>query len=305
MTRMLCGRDVPGVGLGAMPLSWPEMVGERDRAIATVHAALDAGCRHIDTSNIYAPGWQDRGHNELLVAEAINTWDGDTSALVLATKGGLVAAPEGMGRDGSPAGLRAACEESRSRLGVESIDLYYLHRADPTVSFQSQVETLEALRVDGLIRAIGLSNVSSEQLRFAHELAPIAAVQNEWSPRFRDGRDVLDLCGELKMAFVAWSPFGGADRASDVASQYAAFGDVGAAHGCSAYRVALAWLLAQGDHVLAIPGSTRPVTILDSLAAIDVKLSKAEIERLDATVPEGTSQYPDDMAEIPPLRSTG
>lgn len=279
-----------------MPLSWPGMLDERDRAIVTVHAALDAGCRHIDSSDIYAPGWEHRGHNELLVAEALGSWAGDRSSVVVATKGGLVARPDRMDRDGTPDGLRAACEASRKRLECESIDLYYLHRADPAVPFQSQVETLESLRSDGLITAIGLSNVSRAQLAFAAQIAPIAAVQNEFSPRFREGRDVLELCMELGAAFLPWSPFGGADRAGDVASQYAAFADVGADHGCSAYRVALAWLIAQATNVIPIPGSTRPATILDSLAAAALELDEDQIALLDATTPEGTSQYPDDMA---------
>lgn len=293
--RLLCGRTIPPVGLGAMPLSWPGMLEERDRAIDTLHAALDAGCRHLDSSDIYAPSWEHRGHNESLVAEALSSWSGDRSSVVVATKGGLVARPDRMGRDGTPDGLRAACEASRDRLRCDSIDLYYLHRADPALTFQSQVETLASLRSDGLIDAIGLSNITREQLAFAVEIVPIAAVQNEFSPRFREGRDVLELCEQLGAAFIPWSPFGGADRAGEVASQYAAFADVGSEHGCSAYRVALAWLLAQASNVIPIPGSTRPATILDSLAAGNLELDADQIARLDATVPEGTSQYPDDM----------
>ena len=286
-----------------MPLSWPGMLDQRDRAIETIHAALDAGCGHVDTSNIYAPSWEHVGHNESLVAEALGSWNGDRSGLVIATKGGLVPQSDRMGRDGSAAGLRAACDASLERLGVDQIDLYYLHRPDPAVAFETQVESLAGLQSDGLIAEIGLSNVSRQQLAFAMTIAPIAAVQNEYSPRYRDHRSVLDLCAQHGIAYVPWSPFGGADRASDVASQYAAFAEVGNDHGCSAHRVALAWLLAQAPNVVPIPGSTRPATIVDSLSAAELSLTAEEIARLDATEPEGTSQYPDDMPTPPPLRS--
>ncbi|MGB3735359.1 MAG: aldo/keto reductase [Ilumatobacter sp.] len=300
--RLLCGRSVHPIGFGAMPLSWPAMLDDRDRSIETIHAALDAGCRHIDSSNVYAPSWEHTGHNEVLVAEAVDSWVGHRSELVVATKGGLIARSDRMDRDGTAAGLRSACAASLERLGVATIDLYYLHRADPTVAFETQVETLAGLQADGLIAEIGLSNVSREQLALAMTIAPIAAVQNELSPRYREHRDVLDLCARHGVAYLPWSPFGGADRSSDVASQYAAFADVGAAHGCSAHRVALAWLLAQAPNVIPIPGSTRPETILDSLDAAGLELSADELALLDATEPEGTSQYPDDMP-TPPLRA--
>jgi aryl-alcohol dehydrogenase-like predicted oxidoreductase len=306
--RRLGLHEVPPIGLGAMPLSWPGMLEHRDRAIATVHAALDAGCRHIDTSNIYAPSWERAGHNETLVAEALAAWQPATSPrgapkVVVATKGGLVATQRGMDRDGSDAGLRAACEASRERLGVDNIDLYYLHRPDPRVAFETQVESLERLRGDGLIASIGLSNVSLEQLEFAVTLAPIAAVQNEFSPRYRAHREVLEFAASRKIAYLPWSPFGGADRAGQMGSQYAAFAEVGSARECSAHRVALAWLLAHGSNVIPIPGSTRPETIVDSMAAIDLRLGVDQLQLLDATVAEGTSQYPDDMPDPPPLRS--
>jgi len=301
--RLLCGKSIHPIGFGAMPMSWPGMLDERDRAIETIHAALDAGCGHFDTSNIYAPSWEHVGHNETLLSEALGSWAGDRTRLVVATKGGLVPRPDSMGRDGSEAGLRAACQASIERLGVDHIDLYYLHRPDPSVPFQTQIESLARLQSDGMIAEIGLSNVSRQQLGFATTIAPIAAVQNEYSPRYRDHRDVLDLCAQHGVAYVPWSPFGGADRASDVASQYAPFAEVGSDHGCSAHRVALAWLMAQSPNVIPIPGSTRPATIIDSLAAAELELSPEELARLDATAPEGTSQYPDDMPTPPPLRS--
>lgn len=292
---------IPPVGLGAMPLSWSGMLDERDRAIETVHAALDAGCRHIDTSNIYAPSWDQRGHNERLVAEALAGYP-VRDEIVLATKGGLIAGPDGMRRDGSADGLRAACEESLTALGVGRIDLYYLHWPDPLVPFQQQAENLAALRTEGLIANIGLSNVSLDQLSVALEVTPIAAVQNEYSPRFRERRDVMEFTAATGIAHVPWSPFGGADRARQLDSQYEVFSQVAEAHDVSPHRVALAWLLRQEANVIPIPGSTRPATIIDSLAAADLDLSDDEIALLDASVPEGTSQYPSDEPDDPPLR---
>jgi len=284
-----------------MPLSWTGMLDERDRAIETVHAALDAGCRHIDTSNVYAPSWDHRGHNERLVAEALSS-SAVADEVVLATKGGLIAGPDGTRRDGSADGLRAACEESLGNLGIDRIDLYYLHWPDPKVPFQQQAENLAALRADGLIANIGLSNVTLDQLSVALEVTPIAAVQNEYSPRVRERRDVMEFTAATGIALLPWSPFGGADRARRLDSQYEVFSIVADTHDVSPHRVALAWLLRQESNVIPIPGSTRPETILDSLGAIDLELTDDEVALLDASVPEGTSQYPSDESEDPPLR---
>lgn len=299
--RPLTGSMIPPIGLGAMPMSWPAMVEQRDRALDTITAALDAGCRHIDTSNAYAPNRHSVGHNEALVAEALAAWSGDAGDVVVATKGGLVNTDAVPDRDGSAAGLRRACEASLIALDTDRIDLYYLHRADPTHPFVAQIEHLEALRQDGLIGSIGLSNISVEQLDAARTVAPIAAVQNEYSPRFREGADVLAATADAGIAFLPWSPFGGGDQASELQSRYRAFADVAAAHDVSVYQVCLAWLIGLGDHVIPIPGSTRRATIEDSLRAWSLDLSDEERRALDATVPEGTSQYPDDM-EVGPIR---
>ncbi len=284
-----------------MPMSWPDMVEQRDRALDTITAALDAGCRHIDTSNAYAPDRHSVGHNEALVAEALRAWSGDAGDVVVATKGGLVNTDAVPDRDGSAAGLRRACEASLIALDTDRIDLYYLHRADPTHPFVAQVEHLEALRADGLIGAIGLSNISVEQLDAAMRVAPISAVQNEYSPRFREGAEVLTATADAGIAFLPWSPFGGGDQANELGSRYAPFAEVAGEHGVSVYQVCLAWLLDLGEHVIPIPGSTRRRTIEDSLAAWSLELTDEQRAALDATEPEGTSQYPDDM-EVGPIR---
>lgn len=293
--RPLAGTAVAPIGLGAMPMSWPGMIDQRDRSLETIVAALDAGCRHIDTSNAYAPDRHSVGHNEALVAEALAAWSGDATDVVVATKGGLVNTDAVPDRDGSADGLRRACEASLVALDTDRIDLYYLHRADPAHPFVTQIGHLEALRQDGLIGAIGLSNVSVEQLDAAMTVAPIAAVQNEYSPRFREGEDVIEATASNDIAFLPWSPFGGGDQAHQLQSRYAPFAEVADACGVSVYQVCLAWLLGLGDHVIPIPGSTRRASIEDSLAAWNLDLTAEQRARLDATIPEGTSQYPDDM----------
>lgn len=305
--RRLGASQVFPVGLGTMPLSFERVLGDRDRAVATVHAALDAGVTHLDTARIYAPSWDTVGHNEELVAEALSSWSGDASGVVVASKGGIVRGPDGDSRDASRDGLHRVCEASLASLGRGVVDVYYLHRADPALPFAQQVENLLSLREAGLATEVALSNVSPEMLDVALDVAGgpddggIVAVQNEYSPRFREHASVIDTCAARGIAYVPWSPFGGADRASEVGSRYGAFAEVAEAHGVSAHQVALAWLLALSPTVVPIPGSSRPQTATDSAAAAAVSLSAEEVARLSATEPEGTSQYPDDQP-APALR---
>lgn len=307
--RRLGDRSVSCVGLGAMPLSFPGMIDERDRALATVHAALDSGVTLVDTANIYAPAWDAMGHNESLVAEALRTWaGGDPAGIVVTTKGGILRGPgETWGRDGSRDGLRRAAEASRALLGVDRIELYQHHRADPAIPFAEQVANLVALRDDGLVRMVGLSNVTRAELDVALEVAGgpddggIVSVQNEFSPRYRGDADVLDRCTELGIAFLPWSPLGGADQAAEVGSRYAPFAEVAAEHGVSPQRVVIAWLLALSPVVVPIPGSSRPQTAVDSASAATLVLSPEEVARLSATSPAADSVYPEDQPR-PPLR---
>jgi aryl-alcohol dehydrogenase-like predicted oxidoreductase len=308
--RRIGDRHVAAVGLGCMPLSNGRMVDRRDDAVAVVHTALDAGVTLLDTANIYAPAWDAVGHNETLVAEALRSWDGDQDAVLLTTKGGITRGPgETWGRDGSADGLRRAAEASLTALGLEVIELYQLHRLDPTVSVQAQVEAVAALQQDGLVRMVGLSNVTLPELEVALEvLGPptddgrgVVSVQNEWSPRYRADADVVARCTELGIAFLPWSPLGGAAQAADVGSRYAVFAEVAAAHGVSAQQVVLAWHLARTPVAVPIPGSTRPATVLDSVAAAGLVLEPAELAALEASAPEASSMYPDDVPR-PPLR---
>jgi aryl-alcohol dehydrogenase-like predicted oxidoreductase len=310
--RRIADLTVHPIGLGAMPLSDPAMLAERPRALATVHAALDSGVTLVDTADIYAPDAEHFGHNEVLVGEAVRSWAGseaDRARVVIANKGGITRAPgqdgDLWGRAGTPEALGAAARASAQRLGVDVIDLYYLHRLDPGVPFDEQVGGLAAVRADGIARRIGLSNVSLAMLDRALELVGgpddggIAAVQNEYSARYRADADVLARCIERGIAFLPWSPLGGASQASELGSRYAAFAEIAAEREISAQQVALAWLLALGPQVIPIPGSTRPATARASAAAAAIELSAQEVARLSATPPEDVSVFPDDTPAPP------
>lgn len=310
--RLIATLSVYPIGLGCMPLSDPAMLVERPRAMAAVHAALDSGVTLLDTADIYAPDGGNFGHNEVLVGEAVRSWagsDADRGRIVLATKGGITRAPgpdgDLWGRAGTPEALGAAARASAQRLGVDVIDLYYLHRLDPGVPFDDQIGGLAAVKSDGVARQIGLSNVTLAQLDRALELVGgpgeggVAAVQNEFSARFRKDADVLTRCVERGIAFLPWSPLGGASQAGELGSQYVAFAQVAAERGESVQQVALAWLLALGPQVVPIPGSTRPATARASAAAAAMELSPAEVARLSATEPESSSVFPDDTPPPP------
>ncbi len=284
--RKVGDRSVGAVGLGAMHLSTRGDVPE-DRAVATIHAARDAGVTRIDTADAYAPSADTVGHNERLVAKALRSWSGDRDAVLVATKGGHTRTPDGgWGLDGSATYLRRACEASLRALGVAAIGLYQHHRPDPTVPYEETVGTLKALRDEGKIQLVGLSNANAQQIAAAVEiLGPggLASVQNEASPRFRGSDPQLRLCDSLGVAFLPWSPLGGSGEAKEVGSRFTPFAEVADVHGVSPQQVVLAWLLARSAAVVPIPGATRPETIRDSVAAADLTLSAEEVRRLDAT----------------------
>lgn len=306
--RRIGDLTVSAVGLGCMPLSTSEMLPHRDRAIAVVHAALDAGITLLDTSNIYAPSWDAVGHNETLLAEALATYSGsaDLSAVLLTTKGGITRGPgETWGRDASPDALRRACEASIQRLGGQPIDLYQFHRHDPTMTYVDQMRSMQELLDAGLVKRVGLSNVTLAELEVALEVlggpddGGVVSVQNEFSPRYREDADVLDRCGELGIAFLPWSPLGGAAQAHDVGSHYAAFAEVGAEVDASAQEVVLAWLRQRSPVMIPIPGATRLATVASIVRSAQLTLSDDDMARLTATQSERSSMYPEGMARSP------
>jgi aryl-alcohol dehydrogenase-like predicted oxidoreductase len=278
------------VGLGAMPLSTSGRP-QRSDAIATLHAAFDAGVRMVDTADAYCLAAADTGHNELLVAEAIAAWTGPRSEIVVATKGGHVRdADGGWHTDGRPEHIVRAAAASRQRLGVGTIALYYFHRPDPMVPFVRSVEAMAALLDDGTIGSVGLSNVNVEQLEVAMGMVPVSAVQNSFSPYDGSSRDVMAWCEANGLQFVAWAPLGGQGRAatlgSDVETQL--HGRLASAHGVSVAQMVLAWILARSPAASVIPGARRARSIIDAVAAESVVLSADEIDQLNEHVDRST-----------------
>lgn len=278
--RRLADLRVGAIGLGAMPLSTD---GRPDTATAlrTVHEALEMGVTLIDTADAYGTSASEVGHNERLIAEALRTYAGDASAVLVATKGGVLRRDDGGWRfDGSPEHLRSACDASLRALGVECIGLYQLHRPDPSVPYAESVGALAELQSEGKVRLIGLSNVDVHQVDAALEVVDVVSVQNHWSPDHRAGEDDLRMCVERNLAFLPWRPLGGRAAAS-LAQAHPAFGEVAHERGVSPQQVCLAWMLAKSEYVIPIPGARRPGSVRDSAQAADLQLSVDDLRRLD------------------------
>jgi aryl-alcohol dehydrogenase-like predicted oxidoreductase len=284
-SRRIGDVQVSAIGLGGMPMSIEGRPDEQ-RSVATIHAALDAGVTLIDTADAYHQYANDVGHNESLIARAVASYGGDTSDVLIATKGGHLRPGDGSWTlNGSPEYLKEACDASLKRLGVEAIGLYQFHRPDPKVPYTESVGAIRDLLDAGKIRFAGISNADPDQIRQANEIlgGRLVSVQNQYSPSFRSSELELALCAELDIAFLPWSPLGGIARAGELGSRFAVFADVAQTHGVSPQQVCLAWMLAKAPVVIPIPGSSRPETIRDSVASVDLKLSTEELGRLDAS----------------------
>jgi len=296
------GQSVSALGLGCMGMS--EFYGARDdvESLATLEAALAAGIDFFDTADTYG-----HGHNEELVGRFLK---GKRDKVVLATKFGIVRKPGTYERrvDNSPAYIRSACEASLKRLGVERIDLYYMHRRNPDAPVEESVGAMAELVKQGKVKALGLSEVSVETLRRAHKVHPIAAVQSEYSLWSRDPEQgVLQACAELGVAFVAYSPLGRAFLTGTVSNPdklpegdfrkasprfqaealernnrlVASLETFAAEHKAKPAQIALAWLINKQPHVVPIPGTKRRTYLAENAAAAEIKLNAADIAELD------------------------
>ncbi|WP_159797711.1 aldo/keto reductase [Puerhibacterium puerhi] len=285
-TRTLGDRQVSAVGLGGMPMSIEGRPDEA-RSVATIHAALDAGVTFVDTADSYHLHADEVGHNEELIARALRSYGGDTSDVLVATKGGHLRPGDGSWtKNGRPEYLKEAAKASAKRLGVEAIGLYQFHRPDPEVPYADSVGAIRDLLDEGVIERAGISNADPDQIRQAQEIlgGRLVSVQNQFSPRFRSSLPELELCAELGIAFLPWSPLGGISlaRSGELGPEFAPFLEVAQAHGVSPFQVALAWELALAPVVIPIPGASRPESIQDSARAAELELTPEEVERLSA-----------------------
>ena len=284
MHRNLGPFDTTAIGLGEMPLTIENNLGWT-KGIETIHAALDAGCRHIDTAWSYYCSGGEEQTGEKLVREAMDSWKGPKDEVLIATKVGhyrnFTDGVPTWGKDGKPEHLIRYAKQSAQTLGVDTIDLLYFHRPDPEVPYNESCEAIKQLLDEGVARWAGISNASVEQIDIARDVLGdrLVAVQNQYSPIYLDTQDTLEHCAKLGIAFVCWSPLGGFRKPKDE-SKFDPFREVAAAHSVSYQQVVLAWELAKGDHMFVIPGAHRPETILDSLNAGDLELTDEELAKL-------------------------
>jgi aryl-alcohol dehydrogenase-like predicted oxidoreductase len=278
--------EVGAIGLGLMTF---DQTGAqpREQLADTVVAALDAGVTLFDTADAYGPGEElgprAQGENEQLIASLLDDL-GVRDRVVLATKGGHVRTEGGgWAEDSSRAHLFRAVDDSLRRLGVDQLTLWQHHRPDPNVAYEDVIETLNDIADSGKVRMIGLSNADEDQIRMAHKVLGdrLVSVQNQFSPRFRSSRNEIDVCEELGLAFLPWSPLGGLSNAKQLADKHPAFAEIADARGVSPQQVALAWELAQSEVVIPIPGAKRPESIRDSASAAELTLTPEELARLD------------------------
>jgi aryl-alcohol dehydrogenase-like predicted oxidoreductase len=291
-TRRIGTTEVSAIGLGGMPMSI-EGRPEEQRSIRTIHAALDAGITLIDTADAYQLRADEVGHNERLIAKALATYGGDTSSVLVATKGGHLRPGDGSWTlDGSPEHLKRAAEDSLKRLGVDAIGLYQFHRPDPAVPYAESVGALRDLLDAGTIKMAGISNANPDQIHEANEIlgGRLVSVQNQFSPAFRSSEPELELCSEMGITFLPWSPLGGITAAARLGHTHIAFEQIAAERDVTPQQIALAWLLAKSPRVIPIPGSSRPETIQDSARAVDIELTDAEFDRLDALIDPTTTR---------------
>lgn len=274
------GWQVFPIGLGGMPLSIEGRPGE-EQAFEVIKAFIDGGGDFIDTANAYCLDDRDMGHNERLISGALKRL-GVGRKVIVATKGGL-ARPNGAWEvDGRPEWLRASCEQSLRDLEVDCIDLYQLHAVDPKVPLADSLQALADLQAAGKIRHIGLSNVRPDQLEAALTVAPIVSVQNRCSPFHKSdfANGVVRLCAGRGVAYIPHSPVGGHFGHVRLA-RHSLLHELAEKYRVSPYCIALAWLLAKGEHILPIPGASKVASILDSLHAPAVKLAPEDIAAID------------------------
>jgi len=275
------GLTVSEIGLGGMYLSLQDRPDEA-AAVRTIHAALDAGVTLLDTADVYCLGDGEIGHNERLMARALREKPG--AKAVVATKGGLERPGGAWTRNASAKHLREACEHSLKALEVERIDVYQLHAPDPAVPFEESIAALAALRGEGKIAHVGLSNVSVSEIEIARKIVPIVSVQNRWNPldRTAETSGVLAHCAKSGIAFLPYSPFGGVGGAKTLA-KIGKLAEQARKRGVSPHRLVLAWMLAKSPVVIPIPGARRVESAVDSAGGGAVVLTEADVKEIQGS----------------------
>ena len=273
-TATLAGYEIPRLGMGTMALAIEGRPSNRDQAIETIHAALDAGVRYLDTAWSYylpsAPGTgepEDMGYGEYLVRDALHSWHGPKDQVLVATKTGWLRTLDGNGNygwqaDARPETMIANAKESARRLGVDTLDLLYSHCNDPQVPYEDQMGALKQLVDEGVAKAVGISRIDNADIETARNILGdrLVAVQNQFSPVHRDPEHTLETCEKLGLAFVCWSPLGGfLDPFNE--HLFDRFREVAKIHDCSYQRVTLAWELAQYQYLFTIPSARNPQEI--------------------------------------------
>ena len=318
-TRKLGALTVSSLGLGCMSMS--QSYGERNdpQSIETLERAIELGVTFWDTADAYGDG-----HNESLIGKVLGK---HRDRVTIATKCGIVKNDYGQagGVNGRPEYIRQACDASLQRLGIQTIDLYYLHRVDPNVPIEESVGAMTGLLREGKVRFLGLSEVAADTLRRAHKVHPISAVQSEYSLWFREPEEqILPACRELGVGFVPFSPLGRAILTGNIAAGtkfppqdfrsrlprfqpenlnrnvelVERFQTLAQEKGCTASQLALAWLLAKGQDIVPIPGTKRRKYLEENAAAADINLFAQEMKKIEAAIPAEAvagPRYPEDM----------
>ena len=314
---------VSALGLGCMGMSGVYGAADEVESIDTIHKSIDLGCTFLDTADAYGVG-----HNETLVGKAIKD---RRDKVIIATKFGLGNIHKGGANipvNGRPEYVRSACEASLKRLGIETIDLYYQHRVDPTIPIEDTIGAMAELVQAGKVRFLGLSEASEATIRRAHAVHPISALQSEYSLWSRDVEDgILATCRELNIGFVPWSPLGRGfltgdiktvedletndwrrlsprfqgenfQRNLDLVTQVRALAEQ---KNCTPAQLAISWLLKQGDDLVPIPGTKRISYLLENLGALELELTTEDLQKIGTILPKGAAsgdRYPAAMMKM-------
>ncbi|MBW4685378.1 MAG: aldo/keto reductase [Komarekiella atlantica HA4396-MV6] len=276
------GIFVSAIGLGGMPMSISNRPPE-SQSIPVIHRALDLGITFIDTADSYCKDESDKHHNEQLIHKALTSYKGDISQVIVATKGGLMRPDGSWTRNGSPEHLRQTIRVSFEALGgAKPIDVWQYHSPDSNYTIEESLAPVKEAVETGLIRFVGVSNFSVEQIKRARDVVDIVSVQNQYSPweRQPENDGVLKYCEQEGLTFLPWSPFGGSRRHQNL-QDIPAIAQLAKEKGVSVYNIVLAWLRSKSPSILPIPGASKISSIEDSIHAINVTLSNEEVQKID------------------------